>query len=137
MSADDVRMTSDASSVPVDPGATEVNRIFDMLQRDPTMLEQFKTLFNTRPNEKANVLLNEYTFRRMDKFTGAEGTWQEWSFNLLMTVTQVDEKLGKSLEEIKKRDEPLSDNMFEGIGAFTNYVAFSDGDRKKYGGALF
>ena len=59
MSADDVRMTSDASSVPVDPGATEVNRIFNMLQSDPTMLEQFKTLFNTRPNEKANVLLND------------------------------------------------------------------------------
>ena len=134
---EDVSMSSDASEVPVDPGATEVTRIFAMLQSDPTMLEQFKTLFNSRPNEKANVLLNDYTFRRMDKFTGADGTWQEWSFNLLMTVTQVEETLGKSLEEIKKKDEPLSDHMFEGTDAFKDYMFFKDSDRIKYGGALY
>ena len=31
-----------------------------------------------KEKDKSKVLLDDYTFRRMDKFTGTEGTWQEW-----------------------------------------------------------
>ena len=69
--------------------------------------------------DKNRVLLDDYTFRQIDKFTGVEGTWQEWSLNMLMTVTQVVANLGDSLEQIKsKAVEPLTDNMFKDVNTF-------------------
>ena len=67
--------------------------------------------------DKSKVLLDDYTFRRMDKFTGAEGTWQEWSFNMSMTVTQVDHKLGEALEEMRLVKSQISANMFTEVGS--------------------
>ena len=61
-------------------------------------------------------MLDDYTFRRIDKFTGAEGTWQEWSFNVIMTITQVDAKLADSLEDIRKNStKPLTADIFEDL----------------------
>ena len=38
----------------------------------------------TGQDDKKKIMLNDHTFRRIDEFTGAEGTWPEWSFNMLM-----------------------------------------------------
>ena len=81
------------------------------------------------------MLLDDYTFRRIDKFTGAEGTWQEWSFNVLMTVTQVDAKMGDSLEDIKaKAVKPMTGDMFKDC---LDFEKLSTDDCEKFGPALY
>ena len=85
--------------------------------------------------DKNKVLLNDYTFRRMDKFTGAEGTWQEWSFNMSMTVTQVDHKLGAALEEMRLIKSPISANMFTEVGS--PFAKISDEMLSSYSAALY
>jgi hypothetical protein len=45
-----------------------------------------------------NTLLDERYFRRLDKFTGEEGKWQEWFFNLMVTLGNLDIKLVNAFE---------------------------------------
>ena len=93
------------------------------LLEDPNRSAEFKRRLGlnvtTGPGperDKSKVLLDDYTFRRIDKFVGTEGTWPEWSFNVLMTVTQVDPKIAAGLEEIKGTVKlPLTDDMFKFI----------------------
>ena len=83
------------------------------------------------------VLLDDYTFRRLDKFTGAEGTWQEWSFNMLMTVAQVDPTLGQGLEELKKDVKPLTDDMFISGSSLAGFEYLDLDMCTNFGPALF
>ena len=85
--------------------------------------------------DKNKVLLNDYTFRRMDKFTGAEGTWQEWSFNMSMTVTQVHQELGEALEEMRLVKSPVSADMFTDVDS--PFTKVSDEMIKSYSAALY
>ena len=65
----------DAGSVPVDPGQEEVTRIMTMLQSNPGMLNQFKNMLNIQPEKSKNkLLLDDYTFRRIEKYSGPVGT---------------------------------------------------------------
>jgi len=105
----------DAGSVPVDSGQEEVTRIMTMLQSNPNMLNQFKNMLNIQPEKSKNkLLLDDYTFRRIEKYSGAVGTWHEWSFGLTMTAGTVDGQLSAALEEIKKfANAPLNEGLFD------------------------
>ena len=39
------------------------------------------------------TLLDERHFRRLEKFSGAEGTCQEWLFNLMVTLANLEIKI--------------------------------------------
>ena len=95
----------------------QVNEMLNQLMSDPNRLEYLRKTLGVgvaHEKDKNKVLLDDYTFRRIDKFTGTEGTWPEWSFNVLMTVAQVDATIGDSLEEIKsKAVKPMTADMFK------------------------
>ena len=103
----------DASGMPVDSGG-DVNRIFEMLANDHNKLNHFEALLNIQPEKDRNqLLLDAHTFRRIEKFTGEAGTWQEWSFGSSMTASAVDNWLGVALYEVKnKASTPLTNLMF-------------------------
>ena len=105
----------DAGSVPVGSGQEEITRIMTMLQSNPDMLNQFKNMLNIQPEKSKNkLLLDDYTFRRIEKYSGAVGTWHEWSFGLTMTAGTVDGQLSAALEEIKKMaNAPLNESLFD------------------------
>ena len=118
----------DAGSVPVD-SEDEVTKIMRRLQSNPEMLNQFKNMLNIQPpvppgKDKNKLLLDDYTFRRIEKYGGAVGTWHEWSFGLSMTAGTVDAHLSAALEDIKKMaNVPLNEHLFD--PATTN-VAWGD-----------
>ena len=39
-------------------------------------------------------------YRRVDKYTGTVGTWQEWSFAFVNATSGVNQEVGKTLERI-------------------------------------
>ena len=89
-----------------------------------------------KERDKSKVLLDDHTFRRLEKFTGAEGTWQEWSFNMSMTITQVDPKLGEALDEIRlKSKSPISADMFDVESS--PFTKIDDDMLKSYSAALY
>ena len=93
-----------------------VTEVLQQIMADPESVQQLREKLGVNASQgkdKNQVLLNDHTFRRIDKFTGAEGTWQEWSFNVLMTIAQVDPELGDRLEEIKTNSvKPLTSDIF-------------------------
>ena len=54
--------------------------------------------------------IEEKRYARMDKFTGAAGTWGEWSFGFITTTQGLNAEVGKSLEEIVKSSETTVTN---------------------------
>ena len=121
-------------SVTAEQVEQQVQAMFEAMLTDPARSAEFKRRLGIAAetvqsapapapeSDKSKVLLNDYTFRRIDKFTGAEGTWPEWSFNMLMTITQVDADLGTGLEELKKEVKPLTDDMFTTESSFDGYI---------------
>ena len=62
----------------------QVQQMMLQLMGDANKLENFRKMFGAKQDkDKSKVLLDDYTFRRIDQFTGVEGTWQEWSFNVI------------------------------------------------------
>ena len=104
----------DGTAMPVD-SSTDVNRILDLLTQDPNKLTQLKALINMQPEKDKNkLLLDDHTFRRIEKFSGEVGTFQERSFGLSMTARTVDHELGTALDEIKKSaSTPLTEHTFQ------------------------
>ena len=91
-----------------------------------------------------NLLLDDHTFRRIEKFTGEAGTWPEWSFGLSVTAATVEHGIGASLDEIKKRaSAPLTSNTIRGLDPDGNPInpgGWGDwfpGIGEKYTQALF
>ena len=61
---------TDGTGMPVD-SSIDVNRILDLLTQDQAKLTQFKALLNMQPEmDKNKMLLDDYTFHRIEKFTG-------------------------------------------------------------------
>ena len=54
--------------------------------------------------------IEEKRYARMDKFTGAAGTWGEWSFGFITTTQGLNAEVGKSLEDIVKSSETTVTN---------------------------
>jgi hypothetical protein len=104
----------DAGSFPGDPGQEEVNKIIKMLLDNPSKINEFKAALNIQPDkDKSKMLLDDHTFRRIEKFSGLTGTWPEWSFGVSMTAATVDKQLGQALDEIKtKAAMPMDDRTF-------------------------
>ena len=102
----------------------QVQQMMLQLMGDANKLENFRKMLGVKQDkDKSKVLLDDYTFRRIDKFTGAEGTWQEWSFNVLMTVTQVDPELAEHLECIRANStKPLHADIFDDIELFPKFA---------------
>ena len=106
-------MSVDAGDVPVDTGE-EVSRIIKMLLDHPEKLNEFKAALHIQPDKDKNkMLLDDHTFRRIEKFSGSAGTWQEWSFGVSMTSATIDKNLGIALDEVKmKAATPLNGDTF-------------------------
>ena len=45
-------------------------------------------------------VIEEKVYHRVDKYTGAAGTWQEWSFAFVNATSGVNAEVGKILERI-------------------------------------
>ena len=95
----------------------QVNQLLTQLTNNPGQLELFKNALGVKPgsDDKHKVLLNDYTFRRVEKFSGDTGSWQEWTFLLSTTAGSVDKALSKAFDEIKKKadhSKPLTGQTF-------------------------
>ena len=91
----------------------QVNQLLAQLMNNTSQVEQFKKALGVRSESDRNedqhkVLLNDYTFRRVDKFSGDIASWQEWTFLLSTTAGSVDKGLSKAIDEIKKKAEPAN-----------------------------
>ena len=58
--------------------------------------------WNLKKDEQSEkkVVLEEKYFRRMEKYGGEEGKWQEWVFNLLVQVGQVSGEVWKAMDGV-------------------------------------
>ena len=54
--------------------------------------------------ERGRVVLDEKYFRRIERFDGDITKFRGWMFDLLVAIGQVNEGLGKDLEELLRRD---------------------------------
>ena len=106
--------SGDGVNMSVDSGPN-VNRILQMLEGDQGKIEQLKRMLNIQPEKDKNKwLLDDHTFRRVEKFSGEVGTFQEWSFGLSMTAQTVEQQLGNALDEIKRNaSSPLTEFTFQ------------------------
>ena len=60
-----------------------------------------------RTDERASTKnIEDKHYRRMEKFTGAAGTWGEWSINFVTTTEGINPRVGRVLEDIGKSSEP-------------------------------
>ena len=92
-----------SAKMPVDD-PNDVSQIINMLQNDPAKMRAFKEALNIgSEKDKNKLLLDDHTFRRIEKFAGLTGTWQEWSFGVSMTSSTIDTALSEALEEIKRK----------------------------------
>ncbi len=85
------------------------------LREQPDPWECFKKALGL---EEKKTFIHPKTFSRLDKFTGQDGQWQEWIFNLIMTFKKLDTKLGEALERIIMQCKGmLTPGIIEGIVA--------------------
>ena len=116
----------------------QVTEVLQQIMSNPESVRQLREKLGinaSQEKDKNQVLLNDHTFRRIDKFTGPEGTWQEWSFNVIMTIAQVDPELGDRLEEIKTNSvKPLTNDLF---GEPDDFPKMTIGMLETYGPSLY
>jgi hypothetical protein len=63
---------------------------------------------------RSKMVLEERFFRRMEKFGGEDGRWQEWIFNLVVTVGGVDRGCVAAMEKVLKEcSGPLSETTLD------------------------
>ena len=60
----------------------QVTQLLAQLMTNTSQVELFKNALGVKSgsDDKHKVLLNDYTFRRVEKFSGDTGSWQEWTF---------------------------------------------------------
>ena len=55
------------------------------------------------------VLLDEKHFRRVEKFVGSGGDWQEWTFSLIVATSKVALDCSKAMEEVIRQSGTIKD----------------------------
>ena len=92
----------------------EMNTMKAMMESMRTFIEQMQGPKNKtdKPDtgetkQRNRVVLEEKYFRRVEKFDGEPTKFRGWIFNLLVSIGQVDEQLGKELKLVfsKGHDE--------------------------------
>ena len=98
-----------------------IRQWFDTAVNDPALLAQmreraphiFATPVNAAearpvpadPVRAVTRSIEDKYFRRVDKYTGAAGTWQEWSFDFITATTAVIPAVGMVLDAMNKASE--------------------------------
>ncbi len=75
----------------------QLQQVIAGLATQPELLKVLKAALGLEATVKG---FHSKTFSRMDKFTGDENKWQEWVFNLIMTIKRADKKVGEAMERI-------------------------------------
>ena len=73
-------------------------------------------------------MLEEKYFRRIDKYSGELGKWQEWLFNVFVAVSGVSSECVVAMEEIVKTAGEVKDVMT---------IEVDQAIRDKFGSELF
>ena len=82
------------------------NQLLEQMLSDPSSKEALKARLGVAPPAppaEPKVItrpIEEKVYRRVDKYTGASGTWQEWSFAFVNATSGVNPEVGKVLERI-------------------------------------
>ena len=103
----------------------------NQLLADPANLAELKTrLGQASGGGVTTKAIEEKHFRRNETYARVIGTWQEWSFNFLTTVTGLNAEVGRVLGEMaKKSATPLTEVSL--LAAVTPEM------RNKHGAELF
>ena len=84
------------------------NQLLDQALADPQGKEliRFKLGVNKPPEQKViDKAIEDKAYRRVDKFNGTAGSWQEWSFNFINATSAINKDVGMVLENIGKQSE--------------------------------
>ena len=85
------------------------NQLLDQALADPDARNslKFKLGVVPPPTEPRVVTkaIEDKVYGRVDKFTGAAGTWQEWSFSFINATSGVNKDIGVILERIGQQCE--------------------------------
>jgi len=110
------------------------NQLLDQALADPEARNSLKSKLGvvTPPAEPKVVTkaIEDKVYRRVDKFTGAAGTWQEWSFSFVNATSGVNKDIGSILERIGQQCE--TQLTPETLGKVVN-----EETREKHGPELF
>ncbi len=92
------------------------NQLLEQTLSDPSSRDALKARLGVSPpappaEPKVTTRpIEEKVYRRVDKYTGASGTWQEWSFAFVNATSgvnpEVDLKLAKSLSALGINAKP-------------------------------
>jgi len=93
---------------------------FMELLKSPDFLRQVSEVIgqaqaSTRGQPPKVKPIEDKAYRRVDKFSG-EGSWNEWSFNVITATNAINSDVGKVMQNIiEKGDLPLSDETIKGF----------------------
>ena len=92
------------------------NALLDQALADPNARDSLKARLGVAPPpppppaaepKAVNKTIEEKVYRRVDKYTGTAGTWQEWSFAFVNATCGVNHDVGKALEHIGHQCETV------------------------------
>ena len=71
-----------------------------LLKRDET---------TSKPKDKWSAKLTEKSYKRMEKFSGGEVAWQEWSYDFELITGALNPCVRKELTEAENKPRPMND----------------------------
>ena len=83
------------------------NALLDQTLADPNARDSLKARLGAAEPKAVNKTIEEKVYRRVDKYTGTAGTWQEWSFAFVNATCGVNHDVGKALERIGHQCETV------------------------------
>ena len=87
------------------------NALLDQALADPSSRDALNAKLGVVPpappveSKIVTKAIEDKVYRRVDKFTGAAGTWQEWSFSFINATSGVNKDIGVILERIGQQCE--------------------------------
>ena len=90
---------------------TKFNQLLEQAMADPAARAALQVKLGVQPPqppaEPREIVkaLEDKVYRRVDKYTGVAGTWQEWSFSFINATSGVNKTVGLVLERIGQQCE--------------------------------
>ena len=88
---------------------TRFNQLLDQALADPDARNSLKSKLGVvQPPTEPKVVtkaIEDKVYRRVNKYTEAVGTWQEWSFNFINATSGVNKDIGITLGRIGQQCE--------------------------------
>ena len=90
------------------------------------------TVNSTAARPREGKTIEEKNYRRVEKYTGAPGTWSEWSFDFITTTQGINLPVGRILEAMNKASESTVTEE-----AVNRVAGITDAIKAEYGAELF